>query len=66
MKLKVLYGLPPKVLFCKKTLMSNQRPLSAIEFNHGIKSKKETIKFNKNGISDTWFYSRKKKEIILI
>jgi N-acetyl sugar amidotransferase len=63
MKLKVLYGLPPKVLFCKKTLMSNQRPLSAIEFNHGIKSKKETIKFNKNGISDTWFYSKKKKEI---
>ena len=32
MKLKTLYGLPSKVVFCKKSLISNQRPTSAIEF----------------------------------
>ena len=40
MKLKTLYGLPRKVIFCKKTLISNQRPVSAIEFLHKKKQKK--------------------------
>ncbi len=61
--LKVLYGLPRKVKFCKKTLMSNQRPSSAVEFKNKIKSKKKTIIFDKNGISDSWHYSRLKKKI---
>ena len=38
MNLKVLYGLPKKVKFCKKTLISNQRPASANEFLHTIES----------------------------
>jgi len=37
---KPLYGLPRKVIFCKKTLISNQKPTSSIEFNHNLKSKK--------------------------
>ena len=40
MKLKTLYGLPRKVIFCKKTLISNQRPVSAIEFLHKKTKKK--------------------------
>jgi N-acetyl sugar amidotransferase len=63
MKLKTLYGLPNKVIFCKKTLTSNQRPNSAIEFSHNIYSKKQTLSIDKNGISDTWKYSRIKKKI---
>lgn len=63
MKLKVLYGLPEKIIFCKKTLMSNQRPSSEKEFTHTIKSKKKTISFDSNGICDAWRYSRKKKKI---
>ena len=59
MKLKTLYGLPPKVIFCKKTLISNQRPNSAIEFQHNKETKKKTLNIDKNGISDTikedWF-----------
>ena len=39
--MKTLYGLPKKVIFCKKTLISNQRPQSEIEFSHNIKTKKE-------------------------
>ena len=41
MKHRAYYGLPSKVLFCKKTLISNQLPNSAVEFKHTIKSKKK-------------------------
>ena len=41
--LKTFYGLPKKVIFCKKTLLSNQRPNSTVEFKHNIKSKKKNI-----------------------
>ena len=63
MKATTLYGLPRKVIFCKKTLISNQRPNSTVEFNHNIKSKKETLKFDKKGVSESWYYSRIKKKI---
>ena len=60
---KTYYGLPSRVIFCKKTLLSNQRPNSTIEFKHTIKSKKKTFYINKNKISDTWKFSRIKKKI---
>lgn len=63
MILKSFYGLPKKVIFCKKTLMSNQQPGSAIEFNHNIKSQKKTLKIDEKGISESWYYSRIKKKI---
>ena len=62
-KLKTYYGLPPNVIFCKKTLISNQRPQSEIEFKHNLRTKKKTLHIDKNGISDTWKYSRIKKRI---
>ncbi len=61
--IKTLYGLPRKVIFCKKTLISNQRPTSSIEFYHNKKSKKKTLFIDKNRISDSWKYSRRKKKI---
>ena len=60
---KTYFGLPKKVIFCKKTLISNQRPSSEIEFNHNIKTKKKTLHIDKNGISDSWKYSRIKEKI---
>ena len=63
MKLKTLYGLPSKVVFCKKSLVSNQRPVSAVEFLHTKKTKKRTLNIDKNHISDSWKYSRFKKRI---
>ena len=63
MKLKTLYGLPKKVLFCKKSLISNQTPNSTQEFKHTLKSIKKTTFIDKNGISDPWKYSRMKKKI---
>ena len=52
---KTLYNLPRKVIFCKKTLISNQRPNSTQEFQHKAFDKKKTISFNGNGISKTWY-----------
>ena len=63
MKKEVYFGLPRKVKFCKKTLISNQRPSSEIEFKHNKKTKKKTLHIDKNFISDTWKYSRMKKKI---
>ena len=61
--MKTLFGLPKKVIFCKKSLISNQRPNSSIEFKHKFDSKKKTINIDKKMISDAWKYSRKKKKI---
>jgi N-acetyl sugar amidotransferase len=51
-KLEAKYGLPEEVVFCKKCVMSNQRPSSAIEFKHTIESKKQTMHIDAEGICD--------------
>ena len=57
----VKYSLPSVVKFCTKCVISNQRPNSAIEFEHTAKSKKETIKFDNNGVCDACRSSEEKK-----
>ncbi len=63
MELEAKYGLPNKVTFCKKCVMSNQRPASAIEFKHTINSKKTTLKINEDGVCDACKFAEQ-KEII--
>lgn len=63
MELEAKYGLPNKVTFCKKCVMSNQRPASAIEFKHTINSKKTTLKINDDGVCDACKFAEQ-KEII--
>lgn len=46
------YGLPKEIKFCKKCVMSNQRPASAVEFKHTKESKKTTLNFDEDGICD--------------
>ena len=59
---KISYsGLPFEVKFCKKCVISNQRPTSAIEYKHTPNSIKETISFNEDGICDAC-YVRELKE----
>jgi len=55
------FGLPSQVLFCKKCVISNQRPNSAIEYLHDNKSKKTTIAFSEDGICDACLFAEKKK-----
>jgi N-acetyl sugar amidotransferase len=50
--LEAFYGLPGKVKFCSKCVMSNQRPASAIEFKHTKDSKKTTLNFDSEEICD--------------
>ena len=40
-KYQSFYGLPQDVNFCKKCVISNQRPNSTVEFLHSISDKKE-------------------------
>ena len=57
------YGLPEKVSFCRRCTISNQRPNSAIEYEHTDKTKKETINFDQDGICDACRVAERKKEI---
>ena len=54
------FGLPETVTFCKKCVISNQRPQSTIEFKHSTNEKKSTIGFNENGICDACTYHEMK------
>jgi N-acetyl sugar amidotransferase len=51
-KILAKYGLPQEVKFCKKCVISNQRPSSAVEYAHTLNSKKETIYFDEEGVCD--------------
>jgi N-acetyl sugar amidotransferase len=54
------YGLPEEVMYCKKCVISNQRPNSAVEYEHSAKSEKKTIHFDVEGICDACRYAEKK------
>ena len=59
-----LYGLPKEVKFCKRCVISNQRPASAVEFKHDINTKKQTIHFDEEGICDACrMHEKKEREI---
>ena len=62
--LEAFYGLPPEVKFCKKCVISNQRPSSTVEFKSETKDKKSVINFNDDGIcSACVFHDEKEKGI---
>lgn len=61
---KTKYGLPSEVVFCKKCVISNQRPNSAVEHKHTQSSTKQTIAFNKDGICDACLFTEKKNQEI--
>src|SRR6185436_14305980 len=50
--LEAKYGLPPQVQFCRKCVISNQRPNSAVEYEHTKASRKQTIQFDAEGVCD--------------
>ena len=58
------YGLPAEIKFCKKCVISNQRPNSAVEFKHTENSKKTTINFNESGVCDACIVTEKKNDNI--
>jgi N-acetyl sugar amidotransferase len=62
-KLEAKYGLPEKVVFCKRCVMSNQRPASAVEYKHTINSKKVTLKIDEDGICEACKQAEEKEKI---
>jgi N-acetyl sugar amidotransferase len=60
----VKYGLPREVMYCKKCVISNQRPNSAVEYKHTKNSKKSTIHFDEFGICDACLFANFKHNII--
>lgn len=58
------YGLPEEVVYCKSCVISNQRPNSAVEYNHTKESKKKTIHFDEDGICDACRFAEKKRGVI--
>lgn len=60
---KTKFGLPHDVKFCKKCVISNQRPSSAAEHKHTKESKKSTIGFDSDGICDACRAAESKEKI---
>ncbi len=54
------YGLPEEVKFCKRCVMSNQRPSSVPEFQHSIEQKKPTLFIDGEGVCDACRYAETK------
>jgi len=58
------YGLPTTVVYCKQCVISNQRPNSAIEFQHTIATEKTTINFDHDEICDACNFTERKRNSI--
>ncbi len=63
-ELEAYYGLPREVKFCTHCVISNQRPNSAVEFQHTRDSKKETIRFDEEGVCDACRVAEFKRKTI--
>ncbi len=62
--LEAKYGLPSEVKYCRKCVISNQRPNSAVEFKHTSNTKKSTIGFDEEGVCDACRQAEKKQQHI--
>lgn len=60
-ELEAYYGLPNEVKFCKKCVISNQRPSSTIEFKNEKGEKKKVINFNEDGVCSACVYCGEKE-----
>jgi N-acetyl sugar amidotransferase len=55
-------GLPSEVKFCKKCVISNQRPVTQVESMHGINHSKLTTRFT-DGVCDACLWAEQKELI---
>lgn len=62
-RFETYYGLPSEVRFCKRCVMSNQRPASTAEFKHTKDSKKVTLAFDEQGVCDACRNAEAKERI---
>ncbi len=62
-EINLLHLLPERVIFCKKCVMSNQRPASMAEFKHTINHKHKTLHFDEGGVCDACRFTEQKENI---
>ena len=62
-ELNRLYGLPSKVVHCKRCLMHNQKPYSQNETTHISSTKKSVLGINEDGLCEACRYADIKKNI---
>lgn len=62
-KLEAKYGLPEKVVFCKRCVMSNQKPVSSVEFKHSTAHKHRGLYIDEDGICDACRFAEQKEAI---
>ena len=60
-KHEAYFGLPSEVKFCKKCVISNQRPSSTVEFKSEATEKKEVIDFDDQGVCSACRYHAEKE-----
>jgi N-acetyl sugar amidotransferase len=61
--LEAFYGLPAEVRFCKRCVISNQRPSSVVEFHNRPGQPKPTIVFDDEGVCSACRFAEKKASI---
>lgn len=61
--LETYYGLPPNVVYCKRCVMSNQRPASTPEFRNTATRKIRTMNIDAEGICDACRFAERKESI---
>ncbi len=63
-RLEAKYGLPEQVVFCRRCVMSNQRPASIPEFRHRPdRQGAKYLHIDEDGVCDACRYAEKKEEI---
>ena len=62
-QLEAKYGLPEEVIFCKRCVMSNQRPSSGVEFRHTRDRKVSTLHIDRDGVCDACRFAEQKERI---
>jgi len=62
-ELEAKYGLPKEVKYCVKCVMSNQRPMSSIEFKHTPDRKHMPLHLDENGVCDACKACEEKEKI---
>ncbi len=58
------FGLPLDVKYCKRCVISNQRPNSAVEYQHKKDTKKATINFTEDGVCAACAQAEQKNKVI--
>lgn len=61
--LEAKYGLPREVRYCKRCVMSNQRPASSVEFRHGAQKQHTTLHIGEDGLCDACRFADQKEQI---